>query len=57
MDAMTANMCHNGKCRLGYARVLVEVDARKELLETIEVVYRGGIVVQDSDSQKLTPFI
>ncbi|GJU40153.1 hypothetical protein Tco_1193110 [Tanacetum coccineum] len=53
MDAMTANMCHNGKGRLGYARVLVEVDALKELLETIEVVYRGGIVVQDSKFVKV----
>ncbi|GKB02678.1 probable L-cysteine desulfhydrase, chloroplastic [Tanacetum coccineum] len=29
MDEMTANMCQYGKGRIGYARVLVEVDAKK----------------------------
>lgn len=41
MDAVTANMCHNGKGRLGYARVLVEFNAKKGLQEKIEIVYRG----------------
>ncbi|GJY90406.1 hypothetical protein Tco_0505602, partial [Tanacetum coccineum] len=39
MDAVTANICHNGKSIMGYAILLAKVDANKELLETIEVVY------------------
>ncbi|GKD98302.1 hypothetical protein Tco_1382199, partial [Tanacetum coccineum] len=39
MDEMTANMCQYGKGRIGYARVLVEVDARKQFKEGIDVQY------------------
>ncbi|GKA06590.1 RNA-directed DNA polymerase, eukaryota, reverse transcriptase zinc-binding domain protein [Tanacetum coccineum] len=39
MDQMTSNMCKEGSERLGYARVLVEVDAGKEYLEKNEINY------------------
>ncbi|PWA79614.1 hypothetical protein CTI12_AA204000 [Artemisia annua] len=39
MDAMTTKMCTQGTGRLGYARVLVEVDAKKGLKDSIEVQY------------------
>lgn len=29
MDAMTANMCYHGNGRFAYARVLVEIEAKK----------------------------
>ncbi|GJR37132.1 RNA-directed DNA polymerase, eukaryota, reverse transcriptase zinc-binding domain protein [Tanacetum coccineum] len=47
MDEMTANMCQYGRGRIGFARVLVEVDAGKQFKEGIDVQYRdnnGNIV-------------
>ncbi|GJY51773.1 hypothetical protein Tco_0442620 [Tanacetum coccineum] len=41
MDSMTANMCKLGIGKVEHARVLVEVDAKKALLETVEVVYKN----------------
>ncbi|GKC23098.1 RNA-directed DNA polymerase, eukaryota, reverse transcriptase zinc-binding domain protein, partial [Tanacetum coccineum] len=43
MDFMTASMCHNGVGRIGYARVLVEIDAKKGLPEKNEVVYKDAM--------------
>ncbi|PWA66891.1 ATPase, F1/V1/A1 complex, alpha/beta subunit, Zinc knuckle CX2CX4HX4C [Artemisia annua] len=40
MDSVTSDMCRLGVGRIGYARVLVEVSAKKCLPELIEVVYR-----------------
>nr|GEX61537.1 hypothetical protein [Tanacetum cinerariifolium] len=40
MDQVTANMCHSGVGRLGYARVLVETDAEKGYTDKIEIIYR-----------------
>nr|GEV39471.1 hypothetical protein [Tanacetum cinerariifolium] len=34
---MTTNTCHKGICNLGYARVLVEMDAAKEIKTKIEI--------------------
>ncbi|GJS13861.1 RNA-directed DNA polymerase, eukaryota, reverse transcriptase zinc-binding domain protein [Tanacetum coccineum] len=31
MDNTTAHMCHNGSRRVGYARILIEIDAKKAL--------------------------
>ncbi|GKC85611.1 RNA-directed DNA polymerase, eukaryota, reverse transcriptase zinc-binding domain protein [Tanacetum coccineum] len=42
MDDMTAKMCVKGEGRLSFARVLIEVDAGKELKKEIEVVYKGS---------------
>ncbi|GKE18045.1 ATPase, F1/V1/A1 complex, alpha/beta subunit [Tanacetum coccineum] len=42
MNDMTAKMCVKGEGRLSFARVLIEVDARKELKKEIEVVYKGS---------------
>ncbi|PWA82776.1 Ankyrin repeat-containing protein [Artemisia annua] len=39
MDAMTTRMCTQGVGRLGYARVLVEVDAKKGLKDSIDIQY------------------
>lgn len=41
MDRTTARMCHMGTGSIGYARVLVEVKADKELKNKIEIVYKG----------------
>ncbi|PWA78603.1 hypothetical protein CTI12_AA213030 [Artemisia annua] len=43
MDDMTARMCQYGKGRLGYARVLVEVDAKKEFKDNIVVQYMNAL--------------
>ncbi|GKC49405.1 RNA-directed DNA polymerase, eukaryota, reverse transcriptase zinc-binding domain protein [Tanacetum coccineum] len=39
MDKLTADMCKEGSGRLGYARVLVEVDAGKEYVDKVEIDY------------------
>ncbi|GJU68679.1 RNA-directed DNA polymerase, eukaryota, reverse transcriptase zinc-binding domain protein [Tanacetum coccineum] len=39
MDTMIATMCHKGIGSLGYARVLVEMDAAKELKTETEIQY------------------
>ncbi|GKB26480.1 zinc knuckle CX2CX4HX4C containing protein [Tanacetum coccineum] len=47
MDAITAGMCQFGRSRLGYARVLIEVDAKKQFKQAIDVQYRdkeGNVV-------------
>ncbi|PWA62285.1 zinc knuckle CX2CX4HX4C [Artemisia annua] len=41
MDNVTANMCKSGVGKVGFARVLIEVSAKKELPELVEVVYRN----------------
>ncbi|GKG03658.1 hypothetical protein Tco_0311294, partial [Tanacetum coccineum] len=41
MDDMTAKMCAKGEGRLSFARVLIEIDAGRELNKEIEVVYKG----------------
>ncbi|GJV54424.1 hypothetical protein Tco_1450165 [Tanacetum coccineum] len=43
MDNVTASMCHKGTGRAGYARILVEVDAKKGLQSQIEVVYKHAM--------------
>ncbi|PWA45605.1 ATPase, F1/V1/A1 complex, alpha/beta subunit, Zinc knuckle CX2CX4HX4C [Artemisia annua] len=43
MDSVTAAMCKMGTGRVGFARVLVEVSAKKVLPEFIEVVYKNGV--------------
>nr|GEY66916.1 RNA-directed DNA polymerase [Tanacetum cinerariifolium] len=45
MDSMIASMCSNGMGRFEYARVLVEIDAKKEFKEEIELQYRVKDVV------------
>ncbi|GJU69887.1 RNA-directed DNA polymerase, eukaryota, reverse transcriptase zinc-binding domain protein [Tanacetum coccineum] len=39
IDSMTASMCHKGIGNLSYARVLVEMEAIKELKNEIEIQY------------------
>ncbi|GKB41569.1 RNA-directed DNA polymerase, eukaryota, reverse transcriptase zinc-binding domain protein [Tanacetum coccineum] len=39
MDKMTADMCNRSTGRLGYARVLVEIEACKGFLDNIEIIY------------------
>ncbi|PWA84866.1 zinc knuckle CX2CX4HX4C [Artemisia annua] len=41
MDNVTANMCKSGVGKVGFARVLIEVSAKKELPEMVDVVYRN----------------
>nr|GEX18988.1 hypothetical protein [Tanacetum cinerariifolium] len=40
MDEMTTNMCQFGRGRIGFARVLIEVDAKKPFKDRIDVQYR-----------------
>ncbi|GJV74870.1 hypothetical protein Tco_1506454 [Tanacetum coccineum] len=40
MDNMTTSMCYNGTGRAAYARVIVEIDAKKGFKDSIEVQYR-----------------
>ncbi|GJW82256.1 RNA-directed DNA polymerase, eukaryota, reverse transcriptase zinc-binding domain protein [Tanacetum coccineum] len=42
IDEMTARMCQFGKGGIGYARMLVEVDAGKEFKEFIKIEYRDS---------------
>ncbi|GJY35145.1 RNA-directed DNA polymerase, eukaryota, reverse transcriptase zinc-binding domain protein, partial [Tanacetum coccineum] len=42
MDQMTADMCNKGTGKLGYARVLVEIEANKGLHDSIEINYVFG---------------
>ncbi|GKC02761.1 RNA-directed DNA polymerase, eukaryota, reverse transcriptase zinc-binding domain protein [Tanacetum coccineum] len=46
MDQVTSNMCNAGNVRVGFARVLIDVEASKGLLGKIEIVYknREGLV-------------
>nr|GEX46196.1 hypothetical protein [Tanacetum cinerariifolium] len=47
MDEMIANMCQFGRGRIGFARVLIEVDAKKPFKDRIDVQYRdksGNII-------------
>nr|GEW98105.1 RNA-directed DNA polymerase, eukaryota, reverse transcriptase zinc-binding domain protein [Tanacetum cinerariifolium] len=43
MDSITASMCHNGSGRAGYARILVEIDAKKGIQDQIEIVYKDAL--------------
>ncbi|GKB75458.1 RNA-directed DNA polymerase, eukaryota, reverse transcriptase zinc-binding domain protein [Tanacetum coccineum] len=40
MDRVTTQMCNEGTGRLGYARVLVEISAKDELKDRIELCYK-----------------
>ncbi|GJX03261.1 RNA-directed DNA polymerase, eukaryota, reverse transcriptase zinc-binding domain protein [Tanacetum coccineum] len=40
MDAMTINLCNSGSGRVGYARVLVEMDVKCGFPEVLEICYR-----------------
>ncbi|PWA34731.1 ATPase, F1/V1/A1 complex, alpha/beta subunit, Zinc knuckle CX2CX4HX4C [Artemisia annua] len=43
MDQTTARMCNEGRGRLGYARVLVEISAEKEFKDKIEICYQNDM--------------
>ncbi|GKA72537.1 RNA-directed DNA polymerase, eukaryota, reverse transcriptase zinc-binding domain protein [Tanacetum coccineum] len=43
MDAMTASMCKHVTGRIRYARVLIEVQVKKDLPEKINVVYQNAL--------------
>lgn len=45
MDDMTAKMCMSMVGRIGYARILVEIDAEKEIKDKIEIFYRGISII------------
>ncbi|GJZ06098.1 RNA-directed DNA polymerase, eukaryota, reverse transcriptase zinc-binding domain protein [Tanacetum coccineum] len=50
MDAMTASMCKHGTGRIRYARVLIEVQAKKDFPEKIDVVYHNAL--KDTNKHK-----
>ncbi|GJV92092.1 retrotransposon protein, putative, ty1-copia subclass [Tanacetum coccineum] len=43
MDQVTADMCRTGSGRLGYARVLIEINAEDEFFDKIEINYVAGM--------------
>ncbi|GKE38383.1 RNA-directed DNA polymerase, eukaryota, reverse transcriptase zinc-binding domain protein [Tanacetum coccineum] len=43
MDQVTADMCRTGAGRLGYARVLIEINAEDEFFDKIEINYMDGM--------------
>ncbi|GKD32116.1 RNA-directed DNA polymerase, eukaryota, reverse transcriptase zinc-binding domain protein [Tanacetum coccineum] len=44
MDQMTVDMCREGSGRLGYARVLVEINVEDEFLDKIKINYVDGMM-------------
>ncbi|GJV01554.1 ATPase, F1/V1/A1 complex, alpha/beta subunit, partial [Tanacetum coccineum] len=42
MDKTTTKMCNEGRGRFGYARVLIEVQAKKEFKEKVEICYSSN---------------
>ncbi|GKA27785.1 RNA-directed DNA polymerase, eukaryota, reverse transcriptase zinc-binding domain protein [Tanacetum coccineum] len=42
IDQITAKMCKEGSGRLGFARVLVEINAEKPFLDSVEINYVDG---------------
>nr|GEY75355.1 hypothetical protein [Tanacetum cinerariifolium] len=42
MDDITAKMCAKGEGRLGFARILIEIDAGKKIKNEIKVMYKGN---------------
>ncbi|GKA35159.1 RNA-directed DNA polymerase, eukaryota, reverse transcriptase zinc-binding domain protein [Tanacetum coccineum] len=56
MDAMTTRMCNQGTGSLGYARVLVEVNADKGSEENIDIFYKNKVFGHsNSKCSKLKP--
>ncbi|GJX29875.1 RNA-directed DNA polymerase, eukaryota, reverse transcriptase zinc-binding domain protein [Tanacetum coccineum] len=52
MDQMTSDMCKGGTGRLGYARVLVEIDAGKNYVDKVEINY-----VDDKKNVKMSKWV
>ncbi|GJY46247.1 ATPase, F1/V1/A1 complex, alpha/beta subunit, partial [Tanacetum coccineum] len=46
MDEMTTRMCLKGEGRIGFARVMVELSAEKEIKDKIGIIYKGKDVVK-----------
>lgn len=44
MDDVTTKMCIKGEGRIGFARVLIELNAEKVIKDRIEVFYKGNVV-------------
>ncbi|PWA95258.1 ATPase, F1/V1/A1 complex, alpha/beta subunit, Zinc knuckle CX2CX4HX4C [Artemisia annua] len=43
MDQTTARICNEGSGRLGYARVLVEINAEKEFKDRVEICFKNDM--------------
>ncbi|GKC73793.1 RNA-directed DNA polymerase, eukaryota, reverse transcriptase zinc-binding domain protein [Tanacetum coccineum] len=43
MDNTTVHMCHHGSGRAGYARILVEIEAKKGIHDKIKIVYKDAL--------------
>ncbi|GJZ53384.1 RNA-directed DNA polymerase, eukaryota, reverse transcriptase zinc-binding domain protein [Tanacetum coccineum] len=43
MDSTTVHMCHHGSGRAGYARILVEIEAKKGIHDKIKIVYKDAL--------------
>nr|GEY53662.1 ATPase, F1/V1/A1 complex, alpha/beta subunit, zinc knuckle CX2CX4HX4C [Tanacetum cinerariifolium] len=41
MDEITTKMCVNGVGRIGFARILMEIDAEKGIKDKIEIIYKS----------------
>ncbi|GJX62218.1 hypothetical protein Tco_0295118, partial [Tanacetum coccineum] len=58
MNKMTIDICKEGSNRLGYVRVLVEINAKKSYLDNVEINYVGEInYVDDLKNVKRTKWV
>ncbi|GKE28340.1 ATPase, F1/V1/A1 complex, alpha/beta subunit, partial [Tanacetum coccineum] len=48
MDEVTTKMCVTGVGRIGFTRVLVEIDAEKRIKEEIEIMYKSKNVAKET---------
>nr|GEV14880.1 hypothetical protein [Tanacetum cinerariifolium] len=46
IDEVTTRMCVTGVGRIRFARVLIEIDAKKEVKDIIEIIYKGKNVTE-----------
>ncbi|GJW01214.1 RNA-directed DNA polymerase, eukaryota, reverse transcriptase zinc-binding domain protein [Tanacetum coccineum] len=51
MDEITTKMCVTGVGRIGFARVLVEIDAEKGIKEIIEILYKSKSISEGTNNK------
>ncbi|GKC11853.1 RNA-directed DNA polymerase, eukaryota, reverse transcriptase zinc-binding domain protein [Tanacetum coccineum] len=54
MDEVTTRMCVTSVRRIGFARVLIEIDAEKEIKDRIEIIYKGKMCRVKNKSEHST---
>ena len=41
MDKTTPKVCQEGRGNIGYARVLIQINTKKEIKDTVEICYKN----------------